>query len=221
MKRSTFELLENYMHTCCGDSIHDEEHIYRVLYRALQIAQTIDGVNFEVLIAACLLHDIARPEQYADPTVCHALCGGEKAEKFLLTNGFEAAFAAQVRACIETHRFRHNRQPQSIEAKILFDADKLDAAGTMGIARTLMYQGKTDQPLYAKAADGSIDFEPESFFHEYQFKLKNIYDRFYTDAGRQIALRLRADAAAFYDALEAEIDQSRAGQMRIFDHLTE
>lgn len=48
-----------------------------------------------------------------------------------------------------THRFRKNRPPESPEAKILFDADKLDVTGAMGVARTLVYQGTMAQPLYS------------------------------------------------------------------------
>ena len=67
---------------------------------------------------------------------------------YLLENGFSEAFADAVRSCILTHRFRVARPPQSIEAKILFDADKLDVTGALGIARTLLYKGTVTEPLY-------------------------------------------------------------------------
>jgi uncharacterized protein len=60
------------------DSAHDTEHIYRVLYVALDIARYEENVDGDVLIAACLLHDIGREEQNADPAVCHAAAGGGK-----------------------------------------------------------------------------------------------------------------------------------------------
>lgn len=142
MTRETFQLLDGYMRSCVCDSMHDPTHIYRVLARALKIAETEPGVCPDVLIAACLLHDIARSEQYDDPRLCHAQEGGRKATAFLRENGFEEPFIQKVCACIQTHRYRTAIPPQSIEAKILFDADKLDTAGAMGIARTLMFQGK-------------------------------------------------------------------------------
>ena len=60
MEKQPFSLLENYMHSCMGDSAHDREHIYRVLAYALEIAQTEIDENYDILIAACLLHDIGR-----------------------------------------------------------------------------------------------------------------------------------------------------------------
>ena len=176
MEKQTFTLLENYMRSCMKDGAHDQEHIYRVLYSALEIARTEDNVNLDVLIAACLLHDIGRKEQFENPQVCHATVGGEKAFHFLLENRFEEEFARQVKHCIQTHRFRKNIFPQSIEAKILFDADKLDAAGAIGIARTLIYMGIVTEPLYTllpngEVSDGANDTTP-SFFQEYKFKLE-------------------------------------------------
>ena len=148
MDRKTYSLLENFMLASTSDSAHDREHIYRVLHSALAIAKTEENVDYDILLAACLLHDVGRPEQFENPQLCHAEVGSEKAYTFLLQNGFTEDFAAAVRSCILTHRFRISRPPQSIEAKILFDADKLDVTGAMGIARTLQYKANTLEPLY-------------------------------------------------------------------------
>ncbi len=123
MEKQTYTLLENYMLSCMDDSAHDKEHIYRVLYSALEIAKTENDVNMDVLIAACLLHDIGRKEQFENPQVCHAVVGGEKAFRFLIDNHFDVEYAKQDKHCIQTHRFRIYYLPQSIVAKILFDAD--------------------------------------------------------------------------------------------------
>lgn len=141
MKEETYSLLENYMLSCIEDSAHDKEHVYRVLYYALEIASEEQNVDNDVLIAACLLHDIGRKEQFANPSLCHADIGGQKAYAFLIEHGFHTDFAEKVKHCIQTHRFRKNNTPQSTEAKILFDADKLDTTGAIGIARTLLYKG--------------------------------------------------------------------------------
>ena len=58
MTKETFTILENYMLSCMEDSVHDKEHIYRVLYNALEIAKMEEGVDYDALICACLLHDI-------------------------------------------------------------------------------------------------------------------------------------------------------------------
>lgn len=215
MKKETYSLLEQYMLSCMKDSAHDKEHVYRVLNNALVIARQLPAVDYDVLIAACLLHDIARPEQIADPALCHAAVGSEKAYDFLLGKGFEEKFAAHVRDCIRTHRFRRNDQPESLEAKILFDADKLDVVGAVGIARTLVYKGTVSDPLYTRNPDGSIcdgtEGETSSFFREYKFKLEKLYDRFYTQAGRELALQRKPAAENFYRSLFNEVstfDQS-------------
>lgn len=75
MKKSTYKLIENYMNDCMTDSAHDKEHVYRVLYNALSIADTEDAVDYDVLITACLLHDIGREEQFENPKLNHAEVG--------------------------------------------------------------------------------------------------------------------------------------------------
>ncbi|MBQ4040510.1 MAG: HD domain-containing protein [Oscillospiraceae bacterium] len=212
MDKKTYSLLENYMLSCMLDSAHDKEHIYRVLYTALDIAKTEKAVDYDVLICACLLHDIGRKEQFENSALCHAVVGGEKAYRFLTENGFDPDFAEHVKSCITTHRFRKSTPPQSLEAKILFDADKLDAAGAMGIARTLIYKGQVNDPLYSLTADGQVssgetDDKP-SFFHEYHYKLKNIYNSFYTHRGAELANKRRQAAENFYSAIYNEVSSS-------------
>ena len=223
MDRTRYKLLETYMLQCMEDSAHDREHVYRVLYAALLIAGQEENVDMDVLICACLLHDIGRAEQFANPKLCHAEVGGEKAYRFLLENGFDERYADHVRDCIVSHRFRQNRQPQTIEAKILFDADKLDAAGAMGVARTLLYQGYVGEPLYHISNDGRLlDGEEDishSFFHEYKFKLEKLYDRFYTNYGKELAAQREKSAIRFYHALLQEARQTHEGGSSILQVL--
>lgn len=212
MDKSTYNLLEQYMISQMEDSAHDKEHIYRVLYNALRIAKMEQGVDYEVLIAACLLHDIGRKEQFDNPELCHAMVGSEKAYHFLLEHGFDVEYAEKVKHCIQTHRFRKSNLPQSIEAKILFDADKLDAAGAMGIARTLVYKGTVAEPLYSLLPDGMVsngenDTAP-SFFQEYKYKLEKIYSNFYTAEGNAIAKERQKAAIDFYNSLYEEVRAS-------------
>lgn len=222
MKQTTYTLLEDYMHACMADSAHDKEHVYRVLYSALQIAREEEKVDYDVLITACLLHDIGRKEQFENPDLCHALVGAEKACRFLAEQGFAEDFAQKVCHCIRTHRFRKAMPPETVEAKILFDADKLDVTGAIGIARTLMYKGDMAEPLYhvlpgGKISDGSEDLGP-SFFREYKFKLEKLYDRFYTVKGAELAAERRHIAAAFYESLYREVNTGyRSGQKMLHD----
>lgn len=224
MRTMDFELAQRYMLTCMKDSAHDKEHIYRVLYTALDIAEYENNVNYEVLIVACLLHDIGRQEQFDDPSLCHAVVGAEKAYHFLTKNGFSIEFAQEVSSCIRVHRFRSSNPPTSIEEKILFDSDKIDVTGTLGIARTIFYKGQVGQPLYSinengEVSDGSNDTVP-SFFQEYKYKLEGLYSKFYTKRGKEIALQRQHSAVSFYENMLNETAGSyKTGRKRLCDEL--
>jgi uncharacterized protein len=225
MKRDEYKTIENYMLSCMNDSSHDCEHVMRVLYIALRIAQTEQDVDRDILITACLLHDIGRDAQFKDPNVCHAAVGATMAQSFLLGIGWDERRAAWVRDCIRTHRFRGGDPPASIEAKILFDADKLDVSGAMGIARTLMYQGQVGAPLYTtedgKICSGDGKTFPESFYKEYHNKLKSIHLMLYTQGARDIARARSEEAAAFFEALSEEVNDAYAGRGILDERLEE
>lgn len=209
MKIDLYKNIENYMLECINDSAHDKEHIYRVLYMALDIAKYENKVDTDVLITSCLLHDIGREEQFKNPKLCHAQVGSEKAFNYVINNGFSEEKAAHIKSCILTHRYRSDNPPNSIEAKILFDADKLDVTGTLGIARTLFYIAQVSEPLYSVEEngiilDGTNDKNP-SFFHEYKYKLEKLYDKFYTNRGTQIAKERQYSAIEFYISMLKEV----------------
>lgn len=82
MNKQTYNLIENYMLSCMDDSAHDKDHVYRVLYMAMEIAEGERDVDYDVLVTACLLHDIGRKEQFANSLLCHAQVGSDKAYVF-------------------------------------------------------------------------------------------------------------------------------------------
>lgn len=195
---------------CMEDSAHDREHVYRVLYAALDIAhhEREHPIDRDVLAAAALLHDVGRADQARDPSVCHAEAGSRRAYDFLLSLGWPEEKAAHVRACVLTHRFRTDRRPATLEAKIVFDADKLDVTGAIGIARTLIYGGQISQPLYYLDGDGAVLMAPDSppsFFREYNYKLRGTADSLYTERARTLAQDRRRAADAYYGALLEEV----------------
>lgn len=223
MKKSDFDKIEKYMLAYCGESVHDQKHIYRVLFHALEINRQ-EGGDRDVVIAACLLHDIAREDQRMNGTIDHAQLGAERALAWLHENGFDTDFAKRVADCIRCHRYRGDNVPRTTEAKILYDADKIDAAGLIGIARTLEYKGLLGQPIYTvqdgKVADGTGG--AASFFTEYRYKLQKVYDKMLTDTGRAIAVRYRAEAEDFYGRLLGDLRTLYAdGERRLNDSLTE
>lgn len=224
MNAKDYQLFETYMLEQMKDSAHDAHHIYRVLYMALDIAAHEMEVDYDVLICACLLHDIGRQEQFENPALCHAVVGAEKAYEFLIIHEFEKSFADRVRACILSHRFRSKYTPESLEAKILFDSDKIDVTGALGIARTLFYNGEVSEPLYTldeqgKVSDGAED-ERVSFLQEYKYKLEGLYSKFYTKRAEAIAAKRQQTAKAFYDNLLQEVKTVyHEGRGLLADHL--
>ncbi len=225
MTQTHYHLLESYMLRCMCDSAHDAQHIYRVLNHALQIAETEPETDLDVLIAACLLHDIDRQDQLRDPAVCHAQVGSRKAYEFLQEAGFSKEFCRHVADCIYTHRFRKAEPPKTLEAKILFDADKLDVTGAVGIARSLMYKAEVAEPLYLLRPDGTVDDGSQdtgpSFFREYKFKLEKLYDRFYTPRGAELARQRQQTAVDFYQALYREVSDGYAAGRIALEKLLE
>lgn len=213
MDKAVYLKIETYMRSCMNDSAHDAEHIYRVLGMANRLADCMDiPLDRDVLTAAALLHDTGRVEQFQNPAICHAEAGSVKAYRFLLELGWSEDKAAHVRGCVLTHRSRTDRRPQTTEAKLLFDADKLDVSGAIGIARTLCYAGEIGAALYSRDENGLLltgsEDGPNTFLQEYKHKLEHIGDGLYTAAAKEIAVRRLPAASAFYESLLAEIRES-------------
>ena len=103
MTKETYDLIENYMLSCMEDSAHDKEHIYRVLFNALEIAKVENDIDYDVLITACLLHDIGRREQFDNPALCHAIDGSslviksKKKEEELYSSSFFFGPSGEIR----------------------------------------------------------------------------------------------------------------------------
>lgn len=220
MTKQEYSLIENYMHDCMKDSAHDRLHIYRVLSTALEIAGFESSVNYDVLIAACLLHDIGRELQFKNPEIDHAEIGAEMAYDFLSWMGWSEEEAMHVSACVLTHRYRKSRPPESIEARILFDADKLDVSGAMGIARTLIYGAQVSEPLYTLSESGEIvceatDAHISSFFQEFEYKQRKLYSVFFTKRAQEIGDKRKKAAYEYRDNLFSEVSDSIAWGHRL------
>lgn len=189
------------------DSAHDGQHVYRVLRTALEIAKAHPEADLDILIAACLLHDIGRGAQLKDPSVCHAEAGADMALEHLRALGWDESRARRVADAVRSHRFRGNNRPQTIEAMILYDADKLDVAGALGVARTLLYQGELGEPLYRVDEDGApLDGSEDApgFLNEYVFKLSKLYGGFLTREGEEMAKPRARAAREFYESILRE-----------------
>jgi len=221
-----YKEIEGHMLSQMRDSAHDKYHIYRVLNAALDISGYEVAVDPDVLIAACLLHDIGRERQFQNMNLCHALLGGDMAYEYLIGRKWSEGKAEHVKKCIASHRYRGDNPPESIEAKILFDADKLDASGAMGIARTLIYEGQVGEPLYMLDQNGKVvttggEAEHSSFFQEYGYKLEKVYGALHTARAKALALERQKTAVAFYNGLYGEVSQNhQRGLERLSQVLT-
>lgn len=108
---------------------HDWSHVERVKNLALRIGK-IEKANLKLLEVAVLLHDIGRrDEMKTQGAFCHAMQSGKIARKILPKYGFNQKNIDEIVHCIEAHRYRNDIVPSTIEAKVLYDADKLDCIG--------------------------------------------------------------------------------------------
>ena len=148
MTDETLHRIEEFAFSFPTDLSHGEDHVRRVTKNALKIAANYPDINIDALYCACILHDCGRIEQINDPCVPHARAGAEKAFKFLSKNGFEGEFAEFVSRIIAAHSSPDEAEQTGLEAKILFDADKLEMTGAVGISRALMYAISADEKLY-------------------------------------------------------------------------
>jgi len=201
-------------------SAHNLDHVFRVYNLCLLISKDEKDVDLEVLIPAALLHDIARVEESEDKTgnTDHAVLGSEIAQDILRKLGYEEEKIDKIKHCIIAHRFRTGSKPNSIEAKILFDSDKLDVIGASGIARTFMLAGQFGQRLTVNeslndyliantAHNGRLkDVSKHSPFIEYEVKFKKIPDKLYTQKAKQIGVKRLEFMGAYFERLRQEIE---------------
>jgi uncharacterized protein len=174
---------------------HDWSHVERVKKMALHIGK-IEKADLAILEIAALLHDIGRKEEMkAKGLFCHAEAGAKTARKLLEKYCFEKNQIENIVHCIETHRYRNSFVPETIEAKILFDADKIDSLGAIGIGRIFLFAGSmgsgclytgNEKKLAKEARDFSYTKE-DSAALEYEFKLKKIKNKMLTQTGKDIS----------------------------------
>jgi uncharacterized protein len=201
-----------------ADSAHDFEHILRVVRMAEYLARA-EGGDEQVVRSAALLHDIARHDEdtaahstdRTDGTPPdHAQLSADGARRVLLENGADESFAARVADAIRSHRFRGGVTPAALEAKILFDADKLDSIGAIGIARAYAICGQLNQKLYSEPKENAVATrrqhnEGHTPVDEYHVKLKHLRERFYTPTAQRIAAQRDAFMREFFEHLDREV----------------
>ncbi len=186
---------------------HGWDHVGRV-YKLCEHIGPLEGCDMTVLLLAALLHDIGRHESdKADGSVCHAELGAEMARKELENAGVSPEIVSAVAHCVSTHRFRGGAEPETIEARVLFDADKLDGIGAVGIGRAFLFAGEVGARLHDPHADHDAT-EPygreDTAHREYMVKLRHIKDRLLTKTGKAMAEERHRFMEEFFERLDAE-----------------
>jgi len=204
------------------DPVHGFDHVLRVYSMAERLALS-EGADLEIVHAAALLHDVPGTEQppiqdqsadkiEKEVRFNHHHSAAEFSQQKLKSEGWSEERIAAVQHCIRSHRFREDSEkPETLEAKVLFDADKLDAIGAIGVARAIAYATCAGQPAYAMPSKQFLetgikeDNEVHSAYHEYLFKLVKLKDRLYTPAARMLATERHSFMEKFFKRLELEI----------------
>jgi len=196
------------------DAVHGFDHIERV-YRLCENIGPLEGTDMKILLAAALLHDARGSHPSEGNRNDHHLRSAEFAEIILLKEGWALSKICAVQHCIRAHRFREDQQPQTIEAKVLFDADKLDVIGAIGVTRALAFAFQVKQPAFADPSKVFMESgkkeagEPHSAYHEYVFKLKNISGVLLTETAKKIAERRQIYLNGFFEELADEMKNTK------------
>ncbi|UWG98199.1 HD domain-containing protein [Dehalobacter sp. DCM] len=214
-----YDVLQKLVQEKLSYAAHDLDHVLRVYHLCILLARHEQNVDLDVLIPAVLLHDIARAKEDEDISgeIDHAVLGAKMAETILLDLNYDGELISKICQCILTHRFRSGNPPKSIEAKILYDADKLDIIGATGIARSFMLAGQHGERLYTDVSiddyirenigeNGRIkDPSKHTTYIEFELKLKKLPDRLFTDEAKKIAEQRIAYMSQFFETLKQEI----------------
>jgi uncharacterized protein len=175
------------------DAVHDFDHVLRV-YRMAERLAIAEGADLEIVHAAALLHDAEGTMPGADSRTNHHHASAEFAAEVLRAENWSLERIAAVQHCIRAHRYRDiSEPPQTIEAKVLFDADKLDVLGAIGVARVIAYSTLAGQPWFVEPSEQFKQTgeeepgEPHSSYHEHLFKLRKVCERMFTTTAREIA----------------------------------
>lgn len=185
------------LYEAAGDSSHDFDHVLRVYHLAEHIGKA-EAADMAVLRTATLLHDIARADQDAGRVVEHAIEGAQRARQILAKQPPE--FVEAVAHAIQAHRFRVDCQPQTLEAKILYDADKLDAIGAVGIARAFAYSAHRGKRLWAAPSANE-----HTATKEFAVKLSKVKGTLFTKTAHAIAEERHAFMVEFFERMAAEV----------------
>lgn len=193
--------------TAAGDGAHDPAHILRVFRNAMRI-QAAEGGDARLLAAAVLLHDCVSVEKNSPLRASASRLAAEKASGILQGVGWSEADRAAVAHAVLTHSFSANIVPETLEAKILQDADRLDAIGMIGAARCFYIAGRMGSALYDLLDPLAEQRQPDDkafAIDHFPIKLFKLADGFQTATGRSLAAERHERLHTVLDQLISEI----------------
>lgn len=189
------------------DGAHDHAHLLRVWRNVVRIA-AVEGGDLVLLQAATLLHDCIYIPKDSPKRATASRLAACKANEVLLALGWSEGRVSQVCHAIETHSFSAGLPPETLEAKILQDADRLDAVGWIGVARCLWIAGDRGAALYdpqdPRAEHRALDDASFALDH-FQSKLLGLGKGMQTATGRALATERVAHLRQFYEGLMTEV----------------
>jgi len=164
---------------------HGLEHTMRVYETCKTLGESL-GANLSILLPAVLLHDVVRGGED------HALASSVEAKGILDGLGYSHAAIDEISKVISAHSFSAGRTPESLEAEILSDADKLDAMGALGVYRAAMFSAERERPL-------------EDYVAHFTEKLLTLRGMMFTDAARKLAEPRHRFLLEFLEQIQGEM----------------
>lgn len=191
-----------------GDAAHGLDHVKRVVANAQRLADAADA-NLWVIVPAAWLHDCVSVAKDSDLRSQASSLAAQQAKEFLATSGFPRQWLQAIAHAIEAHSFSAGITPETLEAKIVQDADRLDALGAIGIARCLQTGTALGSKLYSSDdpfADDRVADDRASTIDHFYTKLLTLASTMQTEAGRAEAGRRTEFMQQYLDQLRHEIE---------------
>lgn len=190
-----------------NDGSHDLAHLQRVWSNVRRI-QAREGGDLEVLLAATVLHDCVAVEKNSPLRAQASTLSAERAAAILADMGWPQSRIEQVTHAVMTHSYSAGLSPQSLEAKILQDSDRLDSMGAVGIARCFYVSGRMGSALYdvENPTAAGRDYRDNRFTIEhFQTKLLKLASGLQTGEGARLAALRHQRLASFLAEFMEEI----------------
>ena len=191
------------------DHAHDFSHALRVYQNAREIGEREDA-EMQVVILAAILHDAGSGPKLQERAAESEARKLAAVEDFLIRWNVSEGVRKKVLYAVEVHSFSKGIEPETLEAKILQDADRLDAIGAIGVARVFLTGGALDRPLYNPEDPFCREREPDdskwNLDHFYR-KLLKLEDGMHTETGKRLARKRGIVLRRYLSDLEEEISK--------------